>query len=232
MTDISPNFNALPILDPDRAQYHKAVRSFQAHKVDDSLRRRRIWFWIAVTSWLMAGMLSTGIAAMLPLKTVVPFYVAIHDDGTADTAITLSDLGPTMTEKVIRASVWRYVEQRESYSFSEARYRYDLVSLMSAEDVQRAYQQWFLKSPESPQKTIGKNGQIWVKELAITARRDGVFDIRFWRYRQINGAKEEKTTATATVEYQFLADAPKELILAGDPAALQIVRYQVEENTP
>jgi|SRR5215472_11867059 len=231
MNDVA-HFGALPILDPERAQYHKDVRSFQAHKVDDSNRRRRIWFWIAVTSWLMVGVLATGVAAILPLKTIVPLYVAIHDDGTSDTAVSLSDLGPNMADKVIRASIWRYVEQRESYTFSDARYRYDLVSLMSGEDVQRTYQQWFLKSPDSPQKTVGRTGQMWVREIAITQVRDGVFEVRFWRFRQLAGAKEEKASATATVEYQFLATTPKELVLAGDPAGLQIIRYSVEENTP
>jgi type IV secretion system protein VirB8 len=232
MNDIGHTFGALPILDPERIQYHKAVRSFQAHKVDDSNRRRRIWFCIAITGWMMTGVLATGISAALPLKSVVPFFIAIHDDGTTDTAISLSDLGPTMTDKIVRASVWRYVEMRESYTYSDARYRYDFVSLISGADVQRNYQQWFLKSPDSPQKTIGKNGQIWVKEIAMTQVRDSVVEVRFWRFKQLNGAKEDKISATATVEYQYLGQAAKELVLAGDPAALQIVRYSVEDNTP
>ncbi len=35
MTDFAGDFRALPILDPEREEYHKSVRSFQAHRVKD-----------------------------------------------------------------------------------------------------------------------------------------------------------------------------------------------------
>jgi len=58
MNDIAVDFRALPILDQDREQYHKAVRSFQAHRVIDAQRRLRMWFWLAIASLAIVGALS------------------------------------------------------------------------------------------------------------------------------------------------------------------------------
>jgi type IV secretion system protein VirB8 len=175
-------------------------------------------------------MLAASLTTLLPLKTAVPMFLVVREDGTVDTGISLADLGVDMAQKVIRASVWRYVSERESYSFSEARYRYDLVSLMSGQDVQRDYQQWFLTAEDSPNKKLLKKGQISVREISMSPVRDGVFLVRFWKITQMYGEKEQKVSATATVEYELLHQAPASLIL-DDPAAIRIVRYQVEENS-
>jgi type IV secretion system protein VirB8 len=231
MNDIAPDFRALPILDQDREQYHKAVRSFQAHCVIDAQRRLRTWFWLAIASLAIVGALSAAVTMLLPLKTTVPLFLAVREDGTVDSGISLNDLGVDQAQRVIRASVWRYVAERESYTYADARRRYDLVSLMSGENVQHDYQQWFVHAADAPQQKFGKKGQVSVREISMSPIRDGVFLVRFWKASQLYGEKETKVSATATVEYELLNDAPASLIL-DDPAAIRIVRYQVEENTP
>ncbi len=230
MSDAAGDFSALPILDPEREQYHKTVRSFQAHRVRDMERRARIWFWITIGLSALVGSLAANLLFILPLKTTVPLFLVIREDGTVDTGISLADLGADQAQKVIRASVWRYVEERESYSFSEAKHRYDLISLMSNENVRRDYQSWFVNSADSPQKVFGKNGQVSVQEISMSPVRDGVFLVRFWRFSHLYGEKDRKTSATATVEYELLNEAPASLVLE-DPAALSVVRYQLEDNT-
>jgi type IV secretion system protein VirB8 len=230
MSDIAVDFRALPILDPEREEYHKSVRSFQAHRVIDTQRRLRTWFWMAIAAFVLDGFLATAVVLLLPLKTTVPLFLVVREDGTVDTGMSLADLGADQAQKVIRSSVWRYVEEREAYSISEAKYRYDLISLMSNENVRRDYQNWFLRSPDSPQKVYGKNGQVSVKEISMSPVRDGVYLVRFWRFSQLVGEHERKTSATATVEYELLNAAPASLVLE-DPAAISVVRYQVEENT-
>jgi type IV secretory pathway component VirB8 len=101
---------------------------------------------------------------------------------------------------------------------------------MSGQDVQRDYQQWFLTAEDSPNKKLLKKGQISVREISMSPVRDGVFLVRFWKITQMYGEKEQKVSATATVEYELLHQAPASLIL-DDPAAIRIVRYQVEENS-
>jgi type IV secretion system protein VirB8 len=231
MNDVAHDFSALPILNPERDQYYPAVRSFQGHQVLHYRRRLRTWFCVAMVTTLIAAASTFALATVLPLKTTVPLFLLVREDGTVDTGVSLADLGLDQTEKVIRASVWRYIEERESYSYSEAKHRYDLVSLMSAPNVQHDYQQWFLRADDSPQKTLGQKGQLTVQEISMSPVRDGVFLVRFHKITQIYGTKPIKTTATATVEYQLLHDAPAAFIL-DDPAALQVTRYQVEDNSP
>ncbi len=179
---------------------------------------------------VLVGSLAGNLVFLLPLKTTVPLFLVIREDGTVDTSVSLADLGADQAQKVIRSSIWRYVEEREAYSISEARYRYDLVSLMSNENVRRDYQNWFVHAPDSPQKLYGKNGQVSVKEISMSQVRDGVYLVRFWRISHLVGEQDRKTSATATVEYELLNDAPASLVLE-DPAALSVVRYQVEDNS-
>ncbi len=230
MSEIVGDFSALPIFDPEREEYHKRVRSFQAHRVIDTQRRLRTWFWVAIVGFVLAGSLAAAVVTLLPLKTTVPLFVVIREDGTVDTSVSLNDLGADQAQKVIRASVWRYVEERENYSYSDAKRRYDLISLMSNEDVRRDYQSWFVNSANSPQKVFGKNGQISVQEISMSLIRDGVFLVRFWRFSHLYGEKEKKISVTATVEFELLNDAPASLIL-DNPAALSVVRYNLEENS-
>ncbi len=230
MSDIAGDFSALPILDSEREEYHKRVRSFQAHRADDTQRRLRTWFWIAITLLVLYGSMAGSLLFILPLKTTVPLFLVIREDGTVDTSVSLADLGVDQAQKVIRASVWRYIEERESYSYSDARHRYDLISLMSNENVRRDYQSWFVNSADSPQKIFGKNGQISVQEISMSLIRDGVFLVRFWRLSHLYGEKEKKMSVTVTVEFELLNDAPASLIL-DNPAALSVIRYNVEENS-
>jgi type IV secretion system protein VirB8 len=222
---------ALPILDQDRAAYHKAVRSFQAHKVTDMRRRLRIAWCVTAAMMLAVIGLSAAVTVMQPLQRLVPLFIVVRDDGTVDSAVSLSGLPLETAQRAIRAAIWRYVSERESYSFSEAKYRYDLVSAMSGAEVQKQFQQWFLLSPDSPQKTIGKKGQSNVQEISMSFIRDGVALVRFWKTTQLYGEKEQKSSWTATVQFE-MADAVPENLLLNDPVGLRVIRYQVEENSP
>jgi type IV secretory pathway component VirB8 len=237
MTETIHDYSSLSILDQQRVSEHAAVvRTFRDRLYDDERRRRRIWFASAIVGWAIAGVAISGYPALLPLKTLIPFFLVTHDDGTIDSGISLSDLGADMMDKVTRAAVWRYVEQRESYSYSDALHRYNLVSLMSSEGVQHDYQQWFRLAPDGPQKALGKTGTISVKEIAMIPVRDtehgGVFEVRFWRSVLKTGTSPQTTSHTATVEYERLPTVSKEMILGGDEAGLLIVRYKFEDNTP
>jgi type IV secretion system protein VirB8 len=231
MTDIAVDFRALPVLDQDRERYHQEVLSYHAHKTKDKASRARLWFYVALISLGLNILLTASLASLLPMKQLVPLYLVSHDDGTVDSGISLTDLGVDQAQKVIRASIWRYVAERESYSYADAKRRYDLVSLMSNESVRHDYQEWFLKSPDSPQKVFGKKGQISVHEISMSPIRDGVFLVRFYKVSHLYGEKDTRMTATATVQYELLNNAPASLVL-DDPAALQVIRYQVEDNSP
>lgn len=230
MNDIGIDFRSLPILDPERQAYHAEVRSFQAHKVQDFRRRLRVWSYLAISSLAINGALISALTILLPLKTVIPLFLVVNSDGTVDTGVSLADLGVDQAQKVIRASIWRYVSERESYTYADAKHRYDLVSLMSDQNVQRDYQSWFTRSPDAPQQKYGRKGQISIKEISMIFVRDGVAEVRFARSEGDYGAKQKTSTGTATVEFELLNNAPSSLIL-DDPAAIRVVRYSVEENS-
>ncbi|MGH7085377.1 MAG: VirB8/TrbF family protein, partial [Acetobacteraceae bacterium] len=121
------------------ADHFREVESFQAHRTRSAKRTARVAFLVAGLSLLANVALAFTVASMLPLERLVPLPMWVQADGTVDVLPKMSDLPPTQSAAVTRAAIWQYVRNREGYDFADARYRYDVVSMMSASDVQDAY---------------------------------------------------------------------------------------------
>jgi type IV secretion system protein VirB8 len=231
--DLVRDWSALPILDPDRAAYHKQVRSFQADQFLQMRRQRNVAIGVAGGAFGAVLALSLTVVNLVPLQRLVPLYIVVHDDGTVESDVSMAGRPPAEQERMIQAAVWRYVQERQSYSFADARHRYDLVSLMSGDQVRDGYQNWFLSDPASPQKTVGKNGQIDIQEISMSVIRDGVVLVRFWQTTTMYQAplNAHKQSMSATVQYELAGSVSAKTIM-DNPTGLRIVRYQVEENSP
>ena len=182
--------------------YYREVESFQRERARGARRSARLAWSLAGISLLTNVALGFAVAAMLPLERLVPVYLWVRHDGTVDSASEISDLPATQAVAVIRAAVWQYVRDRESYAYADARYRYDVVSLMSAPDVRDAFQRWFLSAnPASPQNTIGKRGQIDAAMIGMSFVRPRVVLVRYAKKVLMYGGTPQKTTWTATVGF-------------------------------
>ena len=223
---------ALPVDAPRLGEYFREVESFQRARARGARRSARLAWSLAGISLLTNVALAFAIASMLPLERLVPLYLWVRQDGTVDSAGQISDLPATQEEAVIRAAVWQYVRDRESYAYADARYRYDVVSLMSAPDVRDTYQRWFLSSnPASPQNTIGKRGQIDTAMIGMSFVRPRVALVRYAKTVLTYGGTPEKTTWTATVGFERVDKLPATARLA-DPGGIIITTYQNSEDSP
>lgn len=212
-------------------EYFREVESFQRDRARSARRSARLAWSLAGISLLTNVALAFAVASMLPLERLVPLYLWVRHDGTVDSAGQISDLPATQEEAVIRAAVWQYVRDRESYAYADARYRYDVVSLMSAPGVRDAYQRWFLSSnPESPQNTIGKRGQIDTAMIGMSFVRPRVALVRYAKTALTYGGTPEKTTWTATVGFARVDKLPAADRLA-DPGGIVVTSYQNSEDS-
>lgn len=214
---------ALPVDNPRLAEYYRQVESFQSERARRSQRSSRLAWSIAAAALCANLALGWSVAAMLPLERLVPLYLWVRADGTVDSAVAMSDLPATQSAAVIRAAVWQYVRAREGYSYSTARYHYDLVSLMSAPSVRDIYQHGFLANlnPKSPQNTVGKKGQIDVSMISISFVRPQVALVRYRRSVQMYGEQPTSTTYTATVGFEEVDRLPA-----------VVTSYQNSEDSP
>jgi type IV secretion system protein VirB8 len=189
--------------------------------------------WTLVALSLVTNItLALCLVFVIPALRLIPLPILLHDDGTMDTGVTLSDLPASTEQAVIHGALWHYVKERESYSYADARDRYDTVSLMSSPAVKTDFQAWFIKSPDSPQRTVGQKGQINVQQIGgILPLREGVVLVRFRRTIQMYGGdKPAQSTWSATLQYQLA----NKMTVQGrhiDPSGVVVTRYQASEDT-
>lgn len=223
---------ALPVDAARLSEYFREVESFQRERARGARKSARVAWGLAAISLLTNVALGVAIASMLPLERLVPLYLWVRPDGTVDSASEISDLPATESEAVIRAAIWQYVLDRESYDFADAHYRYDVVSLMSAPNVRDSYQHSFLSSnPSSPQNTIGRRGQVNAEIINMSFVRQQVALVRYRRMVLTYGGSPKTTTWTATVGFERVEELPAADRLA-DPGGIIVTSYQNSEDSP
>jgi type IV secretion system protein VirB8 len=222
----------LPVTTQELDDHYREVESFQRERARGARRSARVAWSLAGASLLTNVALSFAVASMVPLERLVPLYLWVRQDGTVDSASAISDLPATQAEAVVRAAIWQYVRDRESFAFADARYRYDVVSLMSASQVRDDYQHWFLSAnPESPQNTIGKRGQVDTSMISMSFVRPQVALVRYSKTVLVYGSTPQKTTWTATVGFERVEKLPAANRLT-DPGGIIVTSYQNSEDSP
>lgn len=225
---------ATPVDTERLASYYRDVESFQTAKARGARRWGRVAWSIAGISLLANLALAFAVASMLPLERLVPIYLWLQPDGTVHSTTQLSNLPPTQSRAVLRAAIWQYVRDRQSYDFADAKYRYDVVSLMSAPNVMDEYQRAFLNTSPgstSPQIREGRKGQVNVSLVNMSFVRRQVALVRYRRTVLMYGSDPVTTTWTATVEFRLASKLPLGARLA-DPGGLIVTNYQNSEDTP
>ncbi len=225
---------ATPVDNERLTSYYRDVESFQATKARGARRWGRVAWTIAGVSLVANLALAVAVASMLPLERLVPIYLWLQPDGTVHSTTQVSNIPPTQSRALLRAAIWQYVRDRQSYDFADAKYRYDVVSLMSAPNVMGEYQRWFLdKSPSSssPQIKEGRKGQVNVSLVNMSFVRRHVALVRYRRTVLMYGSDPVTTTWTATVGFRMASKLPLDDRLA-DPGGLIVTNYQNSEDTP
>lgn len=223
--------NALLVEQKALAEHFKDVESFQSRRVRTQKQTSRALIGIATIALLANIALAWTIAGMLPLSKIVPVFLWVRPDGTVDSSISMSQLPPTQSQAVIRASLWEYVRYREGYTFDTAQYGYDMVTNYSAPNVAERYQKFFnYPNKESPQVILGKKGTITVGHISTSDIAPAVLQIRFTRTVTVEGLSPVVTTMTATIGYATIRNMPAAVRLT-NPGGVLVTSYQSSEDS-
>lgn len=190
--------------------YLKEARTFDYDQRLAADRSKRIAWTVAGVASLMAIASVSAVAALTPLKEVVPFVIRVDSaTGVPEVMTSLSDGQNTYDEAVTRYFLARYVRVREGYSFSEREEIYREISLMSAPEVTERFGAYFNASnPQSPQYLYGKDTKATVRFRSLSFLSDGLAQVRFAKVE--DNTREDLVTRTlwvATIEYTFDAEA-------------------------
>lgn len=217
-----------------RAQYDEAAS--WAADVHGSLRASRRTAWIVAGVALgIAALEALAIAALAPLKTVVPYTLLVdRQTGYVETVRGLQPGRLTEQSAVTQSFLVQYVIARETFDATDLRENYHKVMLWSAGAARAEYQRDLARTnPGSPLNLYPPS-----TVLATTIKSVGLLTattalVRFDTIRRDAGASGgEQRSWTAVVSFHYTG-APMTM---GDrflnPLGFQVTRYRKDSDTP
>ncbi len=200
-------FRARPVLnDPELlAAYFAQVSSYEGDRLKRAYRGSGIAWTVAAGASILAGVL--GFALVVVATRPPPPAVAFRVDnatGMTDRIYDVAGGEMAATEAENRHWLWQYVLHRQGYSFAEAQFNYDVVSLMSTADVQRRYDEWFRGSnPLSPQVVLGRTGQATLSWVSTSFIGPKLAQVRYVQSVRKGDLLLPKLSMVATIAFDF-----------------------------
>jgi type IV secretion system protein VirB8 len=220
-----------------RARYY-ATSDTWAQSAADKARTSRHWAWrITGAAILIAVLQAIALAALLPLKTVVPYTILVdRHDGTAEIAQGVK-LGPLAEDQALTQSMLvQYVLARETFDAADLKNAYQRAVLWSADPARAEYVKSFDRNdPNSMLRTVPPNTviSVVVRSASLLSRNTAL--VRFETHRtDAAGMVGLSTPVTAVITFRFTGAPAKPEDRFLNPLGFQVLKYRrdVEVATP
>jgi len=221
--------------DPQLAAYFEEASQWDADRVRLMERRLRTAWIVAALS--LACTLVSVVAVMLltPLKEVVPFLVRVDSRSGIVDVVPPYNGSATLDETISRYLITHYVVTCERFNWSTAESDYEeCAAFHGAQRNQQWAAAWATANPESPlnKHKDGTTVRADVQGVTFFTRANGIRDLAQVRYvkavRRGNGASEERSHWTATVQYAYTAPAKDPKRRQWNPLGLRIIDFRAE----
>lgn len=212
--------------------YFAQVRSFEADRLRSVERSRRLAWTVAGAAAVVAAAACFAVAALAPLKTVVPLAFRV-DNATGAVERVYDVRGGDMeaTEAMRRHFLWEYVRHRQSYSPGEAEANFNAVSLTSSPTVQQLYAAEFRGSnPLSPQVLLGKDGEATVRWIGTSFLSDRLAQVRFEQIERKGLIALPPRRLIATIAYDFAPGAVADSAININPLGFVVTSYRADQE--
>jgi type IV secretion system protein VirB8 len=226
---------------PEQLQAHYAqIMASQAADRAREARRERggraLTIVLGATTLALAG----ALAMAMPLKSLVPVFVHLHEDGSFTSSISQAQLPTSLREATIKSTLWLYVRAREGYAsatwYEDQRIIY-MLSDKGAGDVYEALVH--PRNPESPGRKYGTRTVIRLERVSehfpcahdsCIGREPDAYQVRFRRIVHTEGQAPQSRPWVATVRFHSVAAIPAWQRVTYNPLGLQVVEYRAEEE--
>lgn len=221
--------------DPQLAAYFEEASHWDADRARMTERRAR-------AAWIVAGVssactLASVLALMLltPLKEVVPFLVRVDSRTGIVDVVPPYDGTATLDESITRYLITHYVATCERFNWSTAESDYEeCAAFHGAQRNQQWASGWATANPSSPLNVYkdGTTVRAEVQGVTFFTRGNGIRDLAQVRYlkgiRRGNGADEQRSYWTATIQYAYVAPAKDPRKRQWNPLGLRIIEFRAE----
>ena len=212
------------------AAYFQQVDSYAADRLRDAVRSRRLAWILAAAASVLAGSACFAVAALAPLKTVVPVVFRVDNaSGMVDRVYDVRGGEMAATEAERRYFLWQYVRHREGFVAAEAQYNFDAVNLMSTADVQQRYAEWFRGSnPQSPQVVLGRSGVSTVSWVSTSFLGPKLAQVRYVQQDRKGDQLLPVRRMVATIGYDFARGATTGSAVNVNPDGFLVTSYHAD----
>ena len=219
-----------------RKRYYQEGETWAAD-IHGSLRAsRRIAWTVAAVAVAVAGLEALALAALAPLKTVVPYTITVdRQTGYVQTEAGLKPGGTlTQDQAVTQSFLVQYVLARETFDATDLREDYRKVVLWSAGDARAQYLHLMQKTaPDSPLNLYSPTTVLSVTVESVSLLSPTTALVRFETTRREAGSDAGASQPWAAVIAFRYTNAPLQM---GDrfinPLGFQVTRYRRDAETP
>jgi len=201
--------------------------------VSNDRKSKKTAWWAFYAQSVVSITLGVAILFMLPLKTVVPYVIAV-DKITGETSVVPTSENYT-TNEVLNDKHWvkEFLISHERYNYRLLQYDYDKIKNLAGDTVWRDYSSKF-NGEKALDKVYADNIEIIPKILSITIQDGGIATVRYelatTDRRQANYAPKV-TRKVATMRFSYEKKLfQKESDAIDNPHGFTISAYQTDSE--
>lgn len=220
------------IKDPN-SEYYKQELEWQNEKYDAAIKHKRTGWLVATIFGALSFLLAFAIAALVPLKTVVPITIEV-DKLTGETQVRkpVDEGSLTQSEALTRYWLNKYVIARVTHDMQDFVERYNKVKMMSSlEEFARFEKAFDPKKPDSPYQKYGEKGVLKVKVKSIVFLKPKVASIRIETTVDKPGEKPtDPVPQIITTSFQFTLSPKNQEERLENPLGFQATEWRIDSE--
>jgi type IV secretion system protein VirB8 len=215
--------------------YLEEAASWDADRVAQAARARRVAWRVAAAGWLCAITSGAALALLMPLKRVEPFLVRVDNSTGVVDVVPVYTGHAALGEAVTRYFLTHYISVCERFDSAMAESDYEECGAFNSARLNEAlYARWNRANPSSP-LNVHKDGSaeaVRIESVSFFKRASGVSDlaqVRFARIaRQGDGAPGQVTHWIASIEYRYGRPPDDPRTRAWNPLGFEVLELGIE----
>lgn len=212
-----------------REDYYAEAASWGDEAARGARRSQRVAWIVAGVAAAVALAEALALVALLPLKTVQPYVIAVdRASGQISAPQPLAAGVLTQNQAVAQAALVQYVVARESFDATDLKDNYRKVQLWSGPEARNAYISGMaLQNPASPLKLYPPATTVAITVKGVSLLSDSTALVRFDAERRDPGsATGQVTPYTAAITYRFSGEPLSTEARFVNPLGFQVLRYR------
>lgn len=210
-------------------RYYSQAESWTDDRNKAMTRSRRVAWIIAGAATGVAVLEAIALAALLPLKTVVPYTLLVdRQTGNVQALKPLEQQAITPDDALVRSFLAQYVTARESFDINSLKVDYRKVALWSADEARdRYFALMAVSNPQSPLATLPRQTLVETEVRSISSLGSDTALVRFVTKRSDPGGQKQDVQNWAVVmKYRFSTSSMSAADRLLNPLGFQVLRYR------